>query len=151
MQQRDSLKGLPGVTVMVEGFRSAMEDAGFDRLTFQTDVELKLRMAGIKTTEDLDFPLLYLNVNAMHLEQNRRSAFGISLDLFQRVLLRSQLRSHPKKTFEDAQAMPATFATTWSNGSLGFGSVADARDSVRDLVDIFVNDWLAVNPQNGAG
>ena len=41
------------------------------------------------------------------------------------------------------------FAPTWSVGAAGFGTVADVRDAVRDLVDKFANDWLAANPLNG--
>ena len=144
MQQPHMLKDLPGVMVVVEGFRSAAEDAGFDKQTFQTDVELKLRMAGIKAAEDTDLPRLYLNVNTLQRERNR-NAYAVSLELFQRVLLESQLRSDPEKSSE-ALATSTTMAITWSTGSLGLGSVADARAAVRDRVDTFINDWLAVNP-----
>ena len=138
-----SLKDLPGVRVVVEHFRSGAEDAGFDSQAFQTDVELKLRMAGIKVTKDPDFPELYLNVNALHRERNRNHAYGISLNLIQPVRLQSQLRSDPEKTAEDI------WAITWTTGLLGFGVVADARAAVKDLVDRFVNDWLEVNPLQG--
>lgn len=145
-----TLKDLPGVRVVVERFRSAAEDAGFDKQTFQTDVELKLRMAGIKAVEGTDLPLLYLNVNTLHRESNRNAAYSVSLELLQFVLLESQLRSDPEKSSE-ALATSTTMATTWSTGSLGLGSVADVRASVRDQVDMFINDWLAVNPLNRAG
>ena len=148
--QPDTLKDLPGVSVSVELFSSAAEDAGFDRRVFQTDVELKLRMAGIKAAEDADLPQLYLNVTTLHRERNRNAAYSILLELNQGVLLRSQLRSDPEKTFEDVLAMTTTFATTWFSGWLGIGSVTDARAAVRDLVDKFINDWLAVNPLRGA-
>ena len=148
MQERESLKDLPGVTVLVERFEGHAKDAGFDRQTFQTDVELKLRIAEIKVTED-DWPWLYLNVNTLHRERNRSGAYNISLRLIQGVVLRSQLRSDLGKSFEDALATPDTFATTWSTELVGFGTVAQVRDCVRDLVDMFVNDWLAVNPLKG--
>lgn len=151
MRRPQSLKDLAGVIVVVEDFRSAAEDAGFDRGTFQTDVELKLRIAGIRATDDIELPRLYLNVNVLHRERNRNGPYNTSLELIQGVLLRSQLRSEPEKTFEDALAMTTTYSTTWSAGSLGFGSVADVRDAVRDLVDMFANDWLSVNPLNRTG
>jgi len=148
MQRRDSLKGLPGVRVIVETFSSAAEGAGFDHRTFQTDVELKLRMAGIIATEDIFFPMLYLNVNALHRERDRNGAYNTSLELVQRVRLESQLHSDRERSSEEASATVA--ATTWSTESVGVGSVTDARAAVRDLVDKFINDWLAVNPLRDA-
>ena len=144
MQQQQSLKDLPGVIVTVEDFRRAAEDAGFDSQTFQTDVELKLRMAGIKVTKDTDFPKLYLFINALHRERNEKHAYSASLRLIQPVLLQSQLRSDSETSSEDALS-----AATWITGLLGYGAVADVRAAVKDLVDTFVNDWLAVNPLQG--
>ena len=151
MHQRDSLKDLPGVAVMVERFRTEAEQAGFDRRTFQTDVELKLRMTGIRVleTEDHGSPLLYLNVNAMHSEPNRRAPYSISLELIQDVVLQRQTPSTPEDSSEDVLEKRTTFATTWSSEVLGLGTVANARDASKDLVDTFANDWLAVNPLNG--
>ena len=146
MRPPHTLKDLPGVMVVVEDFRSAAGDAGFDSRTFQTDVELKLRLAGIKAAEDADLPQLYLNVNTLHRERSRNDAYGVSLRLIQRVLLESQLHSDPEKSTEEALATSTTLATTWSTGSLGFGSVADVRAAVKDRVDMFINDWLEVNP-----
>ena len=149
MQQRESLKDLPSVTVVVEGFRSHVEDAGFDKQTLQTDVELKLRMAGINVTEADHGPWLYVNVNALHRERNKANAFSISLELSQRVLLTSQVRSDPGKSSEEALALPKMLGITWSHGSVGFGGVDDARTAVKNLIDMFINDWLAVNPLKG--
>ena len=146
MQQPVSLRGLPCVSVVVEDFRRAAEDAGFNSRTFQTDVELKLRMAGISATGEKNWPMLYLNVNSLHREPNRSSAYSISLELHQYVLLGSQVRSDPGRPSEEALARSTTSGITWSTSALGFGPVAHARDTVRDLVDKFVNDWLAVNP-----
>lgn len=149
MRQPDTLKDLPGVIVIVENFRRAAEDIGFDGQTFQTDVELKLRMAGIKATEDTSLPRLYLNINPMPQERNGRFPYSISLELIQRVLLPSQLSHETEKRSEEALATSTMSAITWSTGMLGFGPVSHARESVKDVVDKFVNDWLSVNPMNG--
>ena len=150
MRQRDSLKGLPGVEVVVQIFKDEAEQAGFDEQAFQTDVELKLRMAGIRVLETKGRGLsrLYLNVTALH--GDRRAAYSISLELIQDVLLRHQPPSNPEDSSEDALGGAATLATTWSSGLLGLGTAAHARDASKDLVDIFANDWLAVNPLNGS-
>ena len=68
---RATLKGLPGVDVLVEVFDEQAKASGFDRRTFQTDVELKLRLAGIKVLMEKEKsatpgkPILYLHVNAL--------------------------------------------------------------------------------------
>ena len=131
IKDRESLKGLPRVLVVVEHFGNRAEDAGFDRQTFQTDVELKLRMAGIKVTEDPDVPRLYVNVNALHRKRNKIDGYSITLGLIQGVLLESQVK---------------TLGTTWLTGVVGIGTVDDVRTSVKNLIDMFVNDWLAANP-----
>ena len=128
---RESLKDLPGVMVLVEDFSSRAEDAGFDRRTFQTDVELKLRMAGIKVAEDDDAPWLHVNVTVLHRERNKIDGYGINLGLIQDVLLESQVK---------------TRGTTWLAGVVGIGDVDHVRTSVKNLIDTFINDWLAVNP-----
>lgn len=150
MEDRNSLKDLPGVRVVVERFRSAAEQAGYDIRIFQTDVELKLRMAGIKVFESKDSrpPWLYLNVNTLHREIDGQRAYSCELELFQVAYLRSQLRSDPESASENALAASTVWASTWASGLLGFGSVANARDAVKNLVDEFINDWLAVNPLN---
>ena len=150
MRERDSLKDLPGVMVVVEPFKDEAEQAGFDEQVFQTDVELKLRMAGIRVleTKDRDLPRLYLNVTALH--QDRRAAYSISLELIQDVFLRCQLPSKPEDSSEDALEGAAALASTWSSRLLGLGTAAHARDASKDLVDKFANDWLAVNPLNGS-
>lgn len=70
--ERATLKGLPGVYVGVEYFDEQDKAAGFDERIFQIDVELNLRLAGIKvlTKEERSatpgMPMLYLHVNALH-------------------------------------------------------------------------------------
>lgn len=130
-EERDSLKGLPGVKVVVEHFDSAEEGTGFDRRTFQTDVELKLRMAGITASEEPGCPLLYLNVKTLHPESNRNSAYIALLQLRQWVLIESQLRSDPENTSEEALAI----ATTWA-GFLRCCRVLAARASFEGLVSV---------------
>jgi len=46
--QKDTLKGLHGVEVVVENPGPEVEKHGLTRQQIQTDVELKLRLAGIK-------------------------------------------------------------------------------------------------------
>lgn len=45
---KESLKGLKGVNVLVDNLKPDIEKDGLKTSSIQTDVELKLRMAGIK-------------------------------------------------------------------------------------------------------
>ena len=63
------LKGLKSVTVFVEELDEDIENQGLRISTFRTDVELKLRMAGIKVlrieewSKEPSNPSLYVNVS----------------------------------------------------------------------------------------
>ena len=136
---RATLKGLSGVQVVVEGFDEENRRAGFNVRTFQTDVELKLRMAGIKVLSEKKSwsapvqPYLYVQVASMADEPGEIAAYLIRLQLDQGVRL---VRA---KTF--------AFAATWSVSWLGQGSVQNVRDRLKDRVDLFLNAWLSVNPK----
>ena len=137
---RATLKGLPGVWVWVEDFSDDAKRAGFNQQTFQTDVELKLRLAGIKILTEQErmftsgIPYLYLNVNPLHGQHGQIHAYTINLELNQWVWLGR----------EPSIRAPAT---TWSVGSVGYGKLSNVRNAVKDLVDQFINAWLSVNPK----
>lgn len=154
INEMKTLKGLPGVRVVVESFSRAAEDAGFDTSTFQQEVELKLRLAGIRAYEDSEAdwpPLLYVNVNALHGKAGERHAYGISLRLLQRAVLRRHLSAESGKAVpEDEMDDLTAEVVTWSKGATGFGHLPHVRDSVKDLADSFINAWLAANPRDGS-
>ena len=52
------------------------------------------------------------------------------------------------KVLEANGQMPPT-DPTWDTGVLGVGGVDDVRTSVKNSIDKFINDWLAVNPLGG--
>lgn len=146
-----SLKGLSGVRVVVEEFRRAAEDAGFDTMTFQTDVELKLRLAGIRVfaADAALLPALYLNVNALHGKADERHGYGINLFLLQEARLQRPSPADPgKQASEGHLDGPINSVATWYRGMVGVGQLAHVRSGVKDLVDEFVNDWLAANPRD---
>ena len=138
--RRATLKGLSGVYVLVERFRERQKNAGFNRQTFQTDVELKLRLAGIKVQTEQErlaepgSPYLYLIVTPLHGQRGENAACGIDLELKQNVRLFRKLDT-------------TISATTWSTGGVVYGGLPHIRDVVKDHVDIFINAWLSVNPQ----
>ena len=136
---RATLKGIEGMQVLVEDFTEGEKNAGFDSRIFQTDVELKLRLAGIKVLTSAErlttpgTPYLYLNVNPLDSKtRNPPFSYSIGLEFYQVVLLARD---------PDISA----HATTWSVGSIGNGALPYIRDWVKDHMDQFINAWLSVN------
>lgn len=136
---RASLNGIEGVRVLIEDFEEHEKSAGFDTRTFQTDVELKLRLAGIKVLTEKEWldtigaPRLYLNVNTLNPIAGKNSPYRIGLEFKQSVRL-----------VRDSSIW-VSGATTWSDGYVGNGGITYVRDSVKDNVDRFINAWLSVN------
>jgi hypothetical protein len=118
------------------------EKDGLTRDQIQTDVELHLRLAGIKvlTMEQRQatpgMPYLYVNLNTV---KNRETySFSIEITLRQRVNLR-----------RDPNISVA--AATWDVrriGTVGSADLNHVRDDIKDDVDKFINAWLSVNPKH---
>lgn len=144
---RESLRGLPAaVFVLIENPPPELESDGLFRAQLQTDVELKLRLAGIKVltreqhlVQDEDGrPYLYLSINSV----KRQSGFYslcIDISLMQDVRL--------VRNFQLVYGV-----STWSKGSVmtvGENRLRQAvRDDVKDRVDEFINAYLSVNPKS---
>jgi len=139
--ERASLRGLKGVSVLIDEMSSpAAKGAGLDEVTFRTDVELKLRLAGIRVLTKSEVlsepgrPQLHIRIVA-----TGTLAFSIDCELIQDVLLNRD----PKFSIP---------APTWARAEVGNASGAKAfaqyaRDGVKDLTDQFINAYLAVNPK----
>ena len=140
-QTHATLRGLQGVNVLIEALEPDVERVGLTKQQLQTDVELRLRQAGIHVLtreERLEMPgspYLYINVNII-LRSEGLAAFNIDVELRQEAFL----------------ATDSSLATvsTWSvgqTGSVGRLRLSDIRNNVRDYVDQFINAYLSVHPQ----
>jgi len=130
------------VKVVVEDLSSDIEQAGLTVKQLQTDVELRLRLAGIHvlTAEERlstpGKPFLYVNVNIV-LGFASRGAYSIHVELNQQVSL----------TTDGSLATGAT----WSTGIIGTVDrvrLDSVRNKVRDRVDAFINAYLSVHPRS---
>jgi len=140
--ERETLAGLTGVGVLVEEMNPDAEKDGLARSTLQTDVELKLRQAGIRVLSKDEWlaapgrPSLYLNVNTF--SRTGLYAYCILLKVKQRVTLIRNLAT-------------TSWGTTWDSrgfmGTVGADNLHTVRDDVRDQVDQFINAYLAANPK----
>ncbi|MGH2359408.1 MAG: hypothetical protein ACRDGM_02550 [bacterium] len=140
---RETLRGLQGVYVLVEHLEPTIERDGLRRDQIRTDVELRLRQAGIPVPTEEErlrtpgTPYLYIRV-ASHSDSGLH-AFHIAVELRQAVLL---------------ERNPAKFVgarTTWefigAVGTVGSSKVRKLREVIADAVDEFINAYLTVNPR----
>ena len=140
--QIESLRGIKGVNVLIELLNPDIEKDGLKKEQIKTDVELKLRLAGIKVLNEEELlnepgqPYLHVNVNSNKSELGFYS-FSITIELNQLVLLIRDLDT-------------IFTACTWSTKTVGFAGVekvGQIRDYIKDDVDLFINDYLFVNPK----
>jgi hypothetical protein len=88
-------------------------------------------------------PYLYINIPTSKRDGTGLYAYYIAVELNQDVWLPRDL---------DIETLKATTWRSGAVGSIGGTKIRDVRESVLDLVDEFINAYLAVNPeQAGAG
>lgn len=135
---RLSLKGIPAVRVLVE-MREPDEDwKGPNRAQVRTEVEERLRRAGIPVTTQRGTPYLYVNVEAV--KDTTVPVYGYIID----VELRQAARVVRNPDI-------LVFADTWSIHSIGTVGEADLAHHLRvklsTHVDLFVDAYRAMNPR----
>lgn len=133
---RATLGGLSTVSVIVDSPDSA-KLLGLTPDTIQTDVELKLRLAGVRVVTPAEIlqvpgsPFVYVSVVVA---DDARAAY-VSFELAQNARL-------------ERNAMLAQAVETWSiRGLTSNPSGQGVRDRIKGLVDQFLNAWLSVNPK----
>jgi hypothetical protein len=139
--ETESLKGLQSLNVVVEDLEPDLIKAGLTRLQIQTDVEIKLRRAGIKLTgaekysPESYYSYLYIRVSSFqHPDMPKVFAFHIEATLNQSVILE---RNKSK-----------SIGATWKKdltGIVGSDNVRQVRDHISDVIDLFINNYLKAN------
>jgi hypothetical protein len=143
--QKNALRSLSSPNVEVE-----VQDASFQRSVLsesqvRTDVELKLRRAGIRLTDRSDsYPKIVVNVRAAKDETLGRGIalypFSINVELVSFINAEMDAKKPPR----------LLFAIIWETDKVGmFGSsrLQEIRGLINDCVDEFINDYLAANPK----
>lgn len=160
LEPADTLKGLQGVCVLVSTTTTTKEAEkyGLTKQVIQTDTELRLRQNGIRvlTREELgerfhafyltglkrmDAALLHVIVNPVIAEDMGVAAVAIDLRVMQTAFL-------PRE-----RDILYRGAVTWQSGSVrlvGLGMLKEVRERVKDVVDEFLNEYLAANPKERA-
>jgi hypothetical protein len=140
--KRDTLRGLTEVSVLVEHLPDDIEREGLSREHLQRDIEVRLRMAGLRvlTTAEIakspGAPYLYVAVYAITGPSVNVNAYAIALTLKQLV----QLSRNPTTEL---------FVTTWEGpalpGLLSAPRVLDIRNRISEAVERFIIDYQTVN------
>ena len=141
IEDRESLRRLPGVEVLVETFLSEEEAAGFSRDAIRTGVELVLQSNGIRILnaserlETTSAPFLYVKVNPLKHNSAEGYCLSIEVELHQAV----SLMSRPEQRMS---------ARTWKRVQVAIiGEQVTGRvpELVEPLIKQFANDFLTVN------
>jgi len=135
---RETLKNLKGVHVHVQDLNQDIEQAGLSKNQIRTDVELKLRLAGIKVLTLLEHyegkgaPYLHIYLDS-HKTEKGEFVYSLSFGIIQEVRL---VRNNT-----------ITDAITWSISGVGYNNIEGIRAHIKDRADKFINDYLSVNPK----
>ena len=136
---RATLQGIKGVFVSINNIEPEIENDGLAKSLIQTDVELKLRLSGLKVLSDKELlktpgmPMLKVYPQVFKSSQ-KFYVYKINVELFQFVYLQ-----------RNGQGI---LAPTWSLDCLGISpDVGYIRNKTKDYVDKFINAWLSVNPK----
>jgi len=143
VDERDSLRDLDGVKVVVEDVSKLAEARGVQRDQLQRGIEAKLRAAGIKVLNSGEFPVgdPYLRVRVDATEEKAgMMAYHLSLEFAQVVFMRRD----PTITFNRA-------ATWKAPDRIGLVPAPKLSESIQnDLsgqLDQFIEAFRAVNPR----
>jgi len=151
-EERRTLRGLKGVYVSIADLTPESGEIGLTQDQLRTDVELRLRKAGIKVLTQQDFysakgkPYLLISVGCKKGEVGTRVgnrvypykfyALSMMVFLYQNVLLERS----PNINVSGA---------TWTGASFGWSSKDNMRNFIKnglgDIVERFMNDYLAEN------
>lgn len=133
------LEGLEAVGVLVENLHDAAKRVGVTRDLLSTDVELKLRSAGVPIDEDAE-PYVYVNIIVIETALPDGTALGLVASTSVSLVAPVFLTTNSWWTYTDI----------WESVEVVVVPPSEARkvirQSVKDLVDRFTLEYLRANP-----
>ena len=137
---RDTLRGLPGVEVLVESLPPELERIGLTTMGLRTEVEQRLKAGGVvvygsqKENASPAKPYVYVHLNPLELP-DRLQAVAIQV--------------HVRQTLQSlATNSHIVNAMTWDMHTVvavRSSDVSMLKGTVLEMVDRFVADWRAVH------
>jgi hypothetical protein len=139
-----SLAGIPSIYVQVADVTGDLANAGLTTATLQTDVELRLRSAGIRVLSTSEYQALpgnfYLSLEVIGL---RARTGGEGIGYMAAVVLTFVQDIHLDR--RPGLSLPGG---TWTYCGLAAGATTEViRNQVRDQADLFANAYLTANPK----
>ena len=139
--ERESLRGIVGVEVLVDPLDSDIEQAGLSTDKLQEDIRQRIHKAGVKVLterERLANPaaaVLIVRVDTLH-DRIGRYFYSADLLLTQRVKL---------QTRAETEVSAVTWKKLGTVSTVADDNVKHLEDQVLRKVDQFIKDYLAVN------
>ena len=135
---KESLKGIRGIFVWIN-VDSGLKKWGITNEKIKTDVELKLRVAGINVLSgDLSGIEPGLSVVVLGGEHENLVYYTIFVSLRQNVTLSRN---------PNLECYSKTWESTWVGLIQGDRLEQKARIVIKDMIDEFLNEYLSVNPK----
>lgn len=135
----DALRGMGEMRVAIEDLPEGVGTI-IDKQPLQTAIELKLRQNGVTVGTFAGLPTVYVNTIAFRVSNGASLSYVMSLEIHRYVIVYDM---GAKSNF----LMPATI---WDSAILAIAPVREARadvlDTLNELLDQFLNDYLTVNP-----
>lgn len=138
--QKQSMKGLGGLLLVVEFTESSVEADGLRKEDLENAIAARLRSAGIRMVSSAEWsatpgiPYLHVLVNTLKSELGFYS-YKIDVQLNQEIVLKRDTNI-------------SMMSTTWNRGSLGHIGVSRIhvlRNDIMGYVNQFIQDYQAVN------
>ena len=136
----ETLRGIKGFSVSVGSLKPEIERKGLTRDQIKADVELKLRLAGIKVLTDAEWdeeigrPWIFVQPTVFEMTQYPAFLYSINIKVFQIARL--------------IRTGEFDFVATWYRDFVGITSrLSRIRNTIKDQMDIFLNAYLSVNPK----
>ncbi len=142
--QKEVLRGLKGIKVIVEPLSPDVQRLGLDANQIKNNVENQIRKVGIKILKAYQPPAmtaLYINVHTFIPYQAKTVVvYSINVMVYENVYL--------KRGIGTVGDLKEVRAADWINASVGFVGVNHINDIYKKVelqVDKFVSDYLSVN------
>jgi hypothetical protein len=147
-----SFRGLKGIYILIDGRFDEVIKEGVTKDQLKTDVELQLRKAGIKVLTEQEFVALpgapYLSITLLTSEGACGGAGPISS---RRVYAICTLIRLNQNAMLERNPKIKTNVVTWGCNIIAWDEAKNIkriiREGVKDGIDRFMNDYLAVNPK----
>jgi len=142
--QKEVLRGLKGIKVVVEKLKPDVERLGLTMSQLQSNVEAQVRKVGIKVLKAFKPPAmtaLYVNVHTLIPSQAKSVVvYSINIMVYENVYLKRDIG-----TIGDLKEVRAADWVQATVGLVGVSHIRDIYKKVELQVDKFLSDYLAMN------